>query len=72
MKLNTVRNKKMENLSLPYMKELYEINFPPVYDQFFFCRNLTCGPEFCKQDGMMKTRLATNIDGYHLRLVLLL
>ena len=32
---------------------------------------LICGPELCKRDGMMKTRLKTNIDGYGLRLVLL-
>ena len=28
-------------------------------------------PELCKRDGMMKTRLSTNIDGYPFRLVLL-
>ena len=26
-----------------------------------------CGPELCKRDAMMKTRLATNIDGYPMR-----
>ena len=32
-----------------------------------------CGPELCKQDGIMKTRLASNIhDGCTLRMVLLL
>ena len=29
-------------------------------------------PELCKQDGIMKTRLATNIHGYSLGLALLL
>ena len=30
-----------------------------------------CGPESCKRDEIMKTRLATNIDGYALRMALL-
>ena len=31
-----------------------------------------CGPKLCKQDGIMKTRLASNIhDGCTLRMVLL-
>ena len=30
-----------------------------------------CGPELCKRDGIMKTRLITDNDGYSLRLVLL-
>ena len=31
-----------------------------------------CGLELCKQGGIMKTRLAANIDGYLFRLALLL
>ena len=29
-----------------------------------------CEPELCKEDGITKMRLATNIDGYPLRLAL--
>ena len=56
--------------------------FPPFCDDFFlwkfnfkdwiFHSALICGPELCRRDGMMKTRLETNIYGYPLRLVLLL
>ena len=55
--------------------------FPPFYNDFFlykfnfkdwiFHSAVICEPELCKQDGMMKTRLATSIDGYPLKLVLL-
>ena len=54
---------------------------PPFYDDSFlwkfnfkdriFRSAVICGPELCKRDGIMKTRLATNIDGYRLRLALL-
>ena len=67
------------------MIELYETNrmshFPSFYDDFFlqkfnlkdwlFHSVVICGPELCKRDGIMKMRLATNINGYPLRLVLL-
>ena len=56
-------------------------HFSPSYDDFLpqkfnfkdwiFHSALICGPELCRRDGMMKTRLETNIDGYHFRLVLL-
>ena len=56
-------------------------HFLPFYDDVFlkkfnfkdwiFHSAVICGPELCKQDGIMKTRQATNIDGYHLRLALL-
>ena len=56
-------------------------HFPPFYDDFFlykfnftdwiFHSALICGPELCRQDGMMKGRLETNTCGYPLRLVLL-
>ena len=72
----------MEIFLLPNMMELFETNrmsyFPPFFNDFFlqkfnfknwiFHSALICGPELCKGDGIMKTRLATNIDGYHLRL----
>ena len=55
--------------------------FPPFYNDFFlykfnikywtFHSAANCGPKLCKQDGITKTRLATNTDGYPLRLVLL-
>ena len=55
-------------------------HFPPFYDDFFlskfsfkdriFHSAVICGPELCKRDQLMKTRLATNIDGYHLTLAL--
>ena len=55
-------------------------HFPPLYDDFFpqkfnfkdwiFHSAQICGPHLCRQDGMMKTGLETNIDGYRLRLVL--
>ena len=54
--------------------------FPLSYDDVFlskfnfkdwiFHSAVICGPEICKRDGIMKTRLATNIDGYHLTLTL--
>ena len=67
------------------MIELFETNrlshFQPFYDDFFlkkfnfrdwiFDSAVICRPELCKRDGVMKTRLATNIDGYFLRLALL-
>ena len=56
-------------------------HFPPFYDDFFllkfnfeeriFHSALICGPELCRRDRMMKTRLETNIYGFPLRLVLL-
>ena len=80
-----VRNKKIENFLLPNMIELVETNrmshFPPFYDAFFRQKinfknwilhsAVICGPELCKRDGIMKTSLATNIDGYPLRLALM-
>ena len=57
-------------------------HFPPFYNDFFplkFNFNnwilhsaVICRPELCKRDGIMKTSLATNVDGYTLRLSLLL
>ena len=72
----------MEKFLLLDMKELLEMNrmshFPPFYDDFFsnlkdwiFHSAIICDPELCTRDGIMKTRLTTNIDGYRLRLVLL-
>ena len=56
-------------------------HFPLFYDDFFlqkfnfkdwiFRSAVNCGPELCKRDGIMKMRLAANIDGYPLRLALL-
>ena len=73
----------MEKILLSNMIELFETNrmshFPPFYDDFFqqkfnfqdwiFHSALIFGPELCRQDGMMKTRLETNIYGCLLRLV---
>ena len=57
-------------------------HFLPFYNDFFLQKLnfkdwilhsvVICGPELYKPDGMMKTRLATNVDGYPLRLVSLL
>ena len=80
-----VRNKKMDKFLLPNMIELFETNrmshLPPFYDDFFlqkfklkdwiFHSAVNCGPELCKGEGTIKTRLASNIDGYPLRLALL-
>ena len=56
------------------MKELFKTNrishFPPFYDDFahrnftlkVFHSGVICGPELCKRDGIMKTRLANNIN----------
>ena len=79
-----VRNKKWKTFLLPNMKNcsrpIEGARFPPFYDDFFlqkfnfkdliFHSAVICGPELCKRDGMMKTRLANDIDGYPLRLVL--
>ena len=82
--LRQSETKKMEFL-LPNIIKLFETNrpshFPPFYDDFSY-RNSTlkdwifhfaviCRPELCKRDGIMKTRLATNTNGYPLRLALL-
>ena len=75
------QKRKMENFLLPDMMELFETNrmshFLLFYDEFFlqkfnfkdciFHSVLICILELCKRDGVMKTRLATNIDGYPLR-----
>ena len=74
----------MENFLLPNMIELFETNRMshfPFYDNVFllkfnfkdwiFHSAVIYGPELCKRDGIMKTRLATDIDGYPLRLALL-
>ena len=56
-------------------------HFPPFYHDIFLQKFnfqdwifhwilVICGPELCKQDGIMKTRLATNSDGYPLRALL--
>ena len=74
---NIVRNKNGFFL-LPNMIELFETNrmshFPPFYDDFvlykfsfkdrIFHSAAICGPELYKREGLMKTRLVTNIDGY--------
>ena len=81
IRLKAARNKKF-NFLLSKMIELFATNqmshFPPSYDEFFlykfnfkdwiFYSAVICGPELCKQNRIMKTRLATNIDGYSLRL----
>ena len=83
--LKVVRNKKSKIFLLPNMMELFETNrlshFPPFYDDFFlqkfnfedwiFHSAVICGPELCRRDVIKKTRLATNINGYSLRLALL-
>ena len=56
-------------------------HFTSFYDDFilkkFNCKDwiihsaVICRPELCKQNGIIKTRLVTNIDGYPLRLALL-
>ena len=56
-------------------------HFPPFYDDFslskfhfkdwIFHSVVICGPELSKQDEIIKRSLATNIDGYPFRLVLL-
>ena len=56
-------------------------HFPLFYVDFFlqkfdfkewiFHSVVICGPELCKRDGIMKTKLATDIDGYPLSLALL-
>ena len=56
-------------------------HFPPFYNDFFlsefnfedwiFLSVVICRPGLCKLDRIMKTRLATVIDGYPLRLALL-
>ena len=86
LSLKVVRNKTMKKFFLlPDTKELLKTNrmshFSPFYDDFsgrnlsfknwIFHSAVIYGPELCKRDGIMKTRLATNIDGYHLRLALL-
>ena len=55
-------------------------HFPPFYDDFFlqklnfkdwiFHSALIYGPELCRRDRIMKTKLETNTVGYRLRLVL--
>ena len=75
----------MKNLLFPNMIGLFETNrishFSSFYDDFFLQKfnfkdwiinsAVICGSELRKQDGIIKTRLATNIDGYPLRLALL-
>ena len=75
----------MENFLLPNVIELFETNrmshSSPFYDDFYlekfnfkdwiFNSRVICRTESCKRYGIMKTRLATNIDGYPLRLALL-
>ena len=75
----------MENFLLLNRKEFLKTNrmshLSPFYDDFslykfnfkdrIFLSVVICGPELCKRNEMMKTRQATNINGYHLRLVLL-
>ena len=82
--LKAVKNKQLKIFLLPKMLEFFETNrmshFLPFYDDFFpqkfnfkdwiFRSAVICGTELCKRDGIMKTRLATNIDGYPLRLAL--
>ena len=66
------------------MIELSETNqlshFPCFYDDFpieikfkdwIFDSAVIGGPELCNRDGIMKTRMVANIDGYLLRLALL-
>ena len=40
------------------------------FEHWIFHSVVICGPELCKLDGIIKTRLATNIGGYPLRLAL--
>ena len=56
-------------------------HFLPFYNDYFVSKFnfkdcifhfvVICGPELCERDGIMKARLATNVDGYLLRLALL-
>ena len=58
----------MENLFVALYERASrdESNEPfPTYLQLFFTvvhSAIICGPDLCKQDGMMKTRLATNTE----------
>ena len=56
----------------PFHTYLQLLFLPEILLDWLFHSAVICGPQLCKQDGMIKTRLATNIDGYPLRLVLLL
>ena len=54
---------------------------PPFYNDFLMWKSnckiwkslsaVICRPELYKRDRIIKTRLATNVEGYFLRLVLL-
>ena len=79
------QKQNIENFLSADIIELFETNrmshFPPFYDDFFLQKfnfkdrilhsAVICGPELCKRDGITKTKLATNINGYPLRLALL-
>ena len=52
----------MENFLLPNIIELFETNRMSYFPTFLL---------IMQTDGIMKTRLATNFDGYLLRLALL-
>ena len=40
-----------------------QLFFPPeILLDWLFHSAIICGPDLCKQDGMMKTRLATNTE----------
>ena len=79
--VNVVRNKKWKIFLLPSMTELCKTNrvshFLPFYNDFnfedwIFHSVVICRPGLCKREGIMKTRMTTIIDGYPLRLALLL
>ena len=75
----------MHNFVFSIMKELLKMSpmsyFPVFYYNSFLWKFNSEGwilhsavisePELCKRDGLRKTRLVTNIDGYSLRLVFL-
>ena len=81
-RIEVVRNKNWKMFLLLTMIKLFETNrishFPAFYDDFslqkfnfknwIFYSALICGPKLCKRDGIIKTRLAIDIDSYPLRL----
>ena len=52
-------------------KSNLDFSSPLALKDWIFHSAVICGPELCKRDGIMKTRMASNIDCYPLTLVLL-
>ena len=51
--------------------QILDFSSPLALKDCIFHSAVICGPELCKRDPIMKTRLASNIDCYPLTLVLL-